>query len=233
MTHPPAIRESHSVAATLAVLKAPAILPLPLHDYSLASRTIYSLLASEQGEHYKACLFYSIIGAVILKKHYGINACPMVGAALYRIGAERLEVLALAVQSQGMIGSSEDGFHSWVEADGWVLDFMAPLFPEILLETGRSGLCPRRAFQKRLTDGKSSLDDLQSAGDFIHLPNIDLTQRLLREFYSKRAYVDLLHIATDWFRRPPERMPGALEIGNGRGEVKSAPLLDLKLSGSW
>lgn len=211
---------------------APATLPLPLQDNSRASRTIYSLLASEEGEPYKACLFYSVIGAEILKKYYGIDAKPVAGAALYRVSTERPDLLAFAVPGDGFT-SNKQAFHSWVMAGSWSLDFMSPFFPEMIAATGQLNPCPRRAFQKRSTTGKASLIELRVAGDFIHVPDPALTNELLSDFHARMAYVDLANIARDWFMRPPHAMAESITVANAQGQAKSVALLELEISGFW
>jgi hypothetical protein len=208
---------------------------LPLLDYERIASTIYSVLAAEKGDIHKACLFFGIAGTAILKQYYNKKEAKVVaGAALYRVGAGSNDVLALAQPTVDGFSSSGDGFHCWVEVDGGrVLDFQAPLFPEMLQEAGRRIACPRRMFQRSLVDQATSPEQLRKPGDFLYLPNYELTESLLVGFRQRLAYTDLVGIMANWFRKPPKRMQGAIGVANARGEVKEVLLRRLELSGAW
>lgn len=207
---------------------------LPQEDYLRITRTIHSVLASEKSDLNSACLFYATAGVSILRRHYSLRAGVFAGAAFYRVGSSANDVLAFAVQSpQGGLTSSRHGFHAWIEVESHVVDFMAPFFPEVVEAAGSSTSCERRMLQKAVLDAKQSLQDLTHPGDFLYLPNDGLRNALLQSFLSPPAIPDLIEIATNWYRRPPEPMPGSIEVGNQQGSAKSVPLRNLEITGSW
>ncbi|MGQ0511530.1 MAG: DUF2026 family protein [Betaproteobacteria bacterium] len=209
-------------------------LPLPLQEFALIARTIHSVLAPEKADHTKACLHYGITGALILDYHYGIKARPIVGAAIYCIGvSDKPDVLAFMVPGAPTVASTAEHFHCWLETEDWLLDFTAPYFPETIEAMGLQRACPRRAFQKRVTEQASSVENIRSPGDCLHVPNAELTKDLLLRFANVRAQSDLVQIAVDWFRRPPEVMQSNLTLANAKGSKHAVPLLGLKLSESW
>jgi len=206
---------------------------IALSDFERIFRTIQGFLISEEGDPSKACNFFGIIGAGILNKHHGLQARPVFGTAIYKIGPSHDDVLAIGDREDGVITSTHKAFHCWVEADGWMLDFQAPLFREMVASKGGSVACERKMFQKRLEFMKPSLDDLTSPGDFGCLPSPELKVELLEGFLANVGYMDIAKICVEWYRPRPKKMMDPLEVADQNGKVKPVRLSELRLVGSW
>ena len=210
----------------------PAERPVEWAAYSRIFQTVYSFLVTERAEPERACLFFALTGAEILRRHHRIDARPVAGAAFYKVNGDS-DVLAIAQTISPGAESGATRFHAWVQAGDWTIDFIAPLFPELLLSIGSAAQCERKMFQRRSSEAKCSISDLASPGDFAHIENEELTVSLIQGFNARRAYVDILEICANWYRRPPRKMLTALRVGDARGNVKEVPLLETDLTGAW
>ncbi len=208
-----------------------ASLLITLPDYERIFKTIHGMLLSEKSEPETACLFFGIGGAAILAKHHGLRAAPVCGLAAYKVEGTT-NVIALGERNGAQITSNKQAFHCWVEADGWILDFAAPLFSDMLFRGGINNECPRRMFQKSLSKGVSAPDDLMAPGDFLCAANPGLTAELIDAFFQVQAYVDLVEICVNWYRRYPLRMKPQ-KIQNLHGAIQKVELSERALTGSW
>lgn len=188
--------------------------------------TIYSVLNNEEANLLKSCFYFSMFAAAILRRHYKLEATVTAGIAGYRIGEGEQNVLMFAELVGNELQCTDNGFHAWVEVDGWLLDFMAPLFPQIM--PGQA-----KMLQKKLSDSAEDLEALEKPGDFFLSPDAQRTNELFEHFLSKPAHSDLLQIAEQWYRRPPKKMQKAISIGDGRGAVNTVSLTGTRLSGAW
>jgi hypothetical protein len=191
------------------------------------------MLLNEEGDLSKSCLFFGIIGSAILRTHYRFSAFPVVGAALFNLGGQKNDILTFATNENGVLQSSNDGFHCWIEADGWVVDFMAPLFQEMLASKGHARNLGRKMFQKPVAESIGSQLELEQEGAFYCEPNPELTKQLIHGFTETPAYVDLVNISVKWYRPLPKKMVDTIGIGNARGEVKPVRLSPLRVGGAW
>lgn len=199
---------------------------IPLQDFERIHRTIYSVLNNEKGDLLKSCFFFSMFGAAILRRHYKINATVTAGIAGYRIGSGDKNVLMFAEAVGNELRCTENGFHAWVEAEGWLLDFMSPMFPKSIPG-------PSKMLQKKLSDMVDGPDALTLQGEYFLSGSQERTDELSEYFTSKPAYADLLHIAEEWYRRPPKKMSRTISIGDGKGNVNAIPLTGNRLVGAW
>jgi len=104
----------------------PKGLLLPLVDYQRIFQVAHGIIREVGRDVSRSCLFFSMVGAHILSQHYKVAARPVLGSAFYKIDATD-GVLAIADETQGFERSSPDGFHCWVEAGDWLIDFTSPL----------------------------------------------------------------------------------------------------------
>jgi hypothetical protein len=102
-----------------------------------------------------------------------------------------------AESAEGELVSLSNEFHCWVEAEGWLIDFMAPVFPQLMTEIGHTKRCERKMMQKRFPLTASSTRSLQAVGDFICVPDLKHTNEILSEFQSKPANADLAQISVN------------------------------------
>lgn len=206
---------------------------IPLQDYERIYRTIYSVLKSEDANVTHSCIYFAVFGAYILESHYKISANPVAGVASYRVGDDEDDVLTFAEFAEGGLVSSSNGFHCWVEAEGWLIDFMAPVFPQLMIEIGHSKPCERKMMQKRFPLVASSTGYLQAVGDYICVPDLKHTNEILSDFRSKQKNADLAQISANWFKRPPKKMLKEIPISDGNGKVNRVQLIGGMLDGIW
>lgn len=180
-----------------------------------------------------SCIYFAVFGALILESHYKIRANPVAGVAGFRVGHDDDEVLMFAEFAEGGLVSSSNGFHCWVEAEGWLIDFMAPVFPQLMTEIGHSKPCERKMMQKRFPLAASSTRSLQAVGDFICVPDLKHTNEIVSDFQSKPANADLAQISVNWFKRPPKKMLKEIPISDGKGKVNRVQLIGGMLDGIW
>lgn len=204
---------------------------LPLSDYQRIYQVAYSVLqASEIAITHRACLFFASAGALLLRKHYKIQATISTGCMALMVDEKNAGVLVYGSEVDGEWGCGPDAFHAWVECEGWLIDFMAPIMNVSAKEDGAVFVVPRRMLQKRLEDGCSSPQSLQHVGDFFanHDPALGNTL-----FDSQTvAFTDLLHVCDVWFRKPPKPMK-PLGMGDLHGEPKMLRLQAPSIEGVW
>ncbi|WP_371323872.1 DUF2026 family protein [Dechloromonas sp. ZY10] len=107
--------------------------PLTLPEYERLFRTIHAVVANEEGDPSKACLFFGIAGAYLLSHHHRLkSARPIVGFAGYNLCTPTNLSVFLGGIEKSVCISDEDHFHCWIEIDGWIVDLTAPLFNRML-----------------------------------------------------------------------------------------------------
>ena len=211
---------------------APAV---SIDDYRRLHQVISAVLrgANPAADPAQASVLYAVVGTHLLRQVHKLEAAPVAGAALYRIGPQPQDVLSLGHADHGRISSSPNAFHCWIECDGWVIDLMAPLFPEMAARTGAGTRVPQQMFQKREDAMAKRPEDLRQAGDFHLVPDTDLTVELLGRFAQTPGNIGLVQVCKRWYRRAPQPIQGqwVLEMGEGRTvEMRLAPLA---LEGAW
>lgn len=207
--------------------------PIPYSDYRRIFSTIYSILHNEDAELNHSCLFFSIFGAFILNEHYKIKAYALSGVAALKVGEAQNEVLCFGEEKDGIICSSEAGFHSWIETDDWIIDFSAPQFPELLKSMGNNNPYEAKMFQKHISDMSTSPNEFEAVGDFYFHPDIDLTKELVDHFIANQLYLDLGEICYKWYRKPPKKMQKSIPIADNFGNMQNLPFKKIALSGTW
>lgn len=171
---------------------------------------MYSLLANADGHTYKGCKFYAFAGAFLLHRHYKLDAKPMMGAAAFRLNAD--QALFYGRVENNQVLSDVNAFHAWIECDGYMIDFMAPMFREALQSTGSPAQIDRRMFQKSLDLDAPAFDQIPKPGDFCRTVNFELTSQMRHEFKEDNLESDLVKIASDFYRRPPKTLDRKYQI---------------------
>lgn len=151
---------------------------IKLKDYERIFEIISGVVESEDGDPAYACIYYSLFGAAILVDHFELDAKVRCGLAAYHLGDDN-EVLCFGELTDAGVTSSSEGFHCWVEADGWLLDFMAPNFGKLknTYFTARP-----KMFQKRLSDMAGHPNEMSHAGEFFFHHNPELSKKILSPF---------------------------------------------------
>jgi hypothetical protein len=205
---------------------------LPLLDYQRIFRVIYSAI-DERSHSGRACIFFALVGAAILRKHYKLNATPLVGAAAIVVNANNSSALTFGQINQDKLICSPEAFHCWVECDGFAIDFMAPIFQESMRSSGHNTVVPRRMFQSRLEHMAPALGDFTHEGAFILLPDAQLTISTINNFGARHMNTDFANICLEWYKRPPKRISETLDIRDEHGEVTTLKLHGPAIDGVW
>jgi hypothetical protein len=204
---------------------------LPLPDYQRIYQVAYSVLqATEIAITHRACLFFASAGAALLRKHYQLPATISTGCLALMVDEAKANVLVYGREVDGEWICDAKAFHAWVECEGWLIDFMAPIMGISAQEDGAGFAVPRRMLQKRLEDCYPSPLDLQHAGDFFRNHDPSLGNALIDS--QKAAFTDLLHVCDVWFRRPPRQMP-PMGLGDSHGKPKMLRLQAPSIEGVW
>lgn len=206
---------------------------VPLTDYLRIHNVIRSVLDSVDAHTAHACLFFSVAGAAMLREFYKKDAYPVAGAMVMLIDDEQRNALSFATLNNGSLESTRTAFHAWVGCNGYVVDFMAPLFPIACAAASRPFEAPCRMFQKPMTTMASSHEHLDEPGDFHLLPNAELTADLVQSFFRRPAGSDLVNICRHWYRRPPKAIAPEMMMRDDLGAVTRIKLKSSPVSGAW
>lgn len=195
--------------------------------YQIARGVVEGVATAE-----RSCIFFTSFGAYILSKHYKIPARAVAGGFALCISDEP-KVAFFGKDEGGRISWASDGFHMWVQTQTHIIDFMTPIFPETFAGAMPGTVIPRKMLQRPIATEATSLDGLQAMGDFITLPDPDLTESLIDNFLKRPANTDLLLIAERWFGSPRAKQPESFAMMNDLGEVHKLTLPPSVAAGSW
>lgn len=204
---------------------------LPLLDYQRIYQVAYSVLqASEIAITHRACLFFASAGALLLREHYKMQATISTGCMALMVNEQKANVVVYGREVDGEWGSEPKAFHAWVECDGLLIDFMAPIMNVSAQEDGAGFTVPRRMLQKRLENGHASPRHLAHVGDFFAIHDAGPANALIDG--QKAALSDLLHVCDVWFRKPPKPMQ-PMKLGDSHGAPKMLRLQAPSIEGVW
>ncbi|PZP86423.1 MAG: hypothetical protein DI582_02840 [Azospirillum brasilense] len=206
--------------------------PLSLAEYNRIYQTACGILNSVGSNPERSCIFFACYGAYILEKHYSIAAIPVAGGFALRISDEP-NVAFFGKDDGAKVSTDSDGFHMWVQTKTHYIDFMAPLFPEAFGKMIPGIAIPRKMFQRAIVTEAPSLDDLRAKGDFITLPDPELTKTLGTRFISKPVNSDLVGVAEAWFGRPGGKQQQTFAMRDDLGRVQNLSLPTAVAVGSW
>ena len=204
---------------------------LPLVDYQRIYQVMYSVLeASEIAVTHRACLFFASVGAFILRDRYGLPATISAGCMGLMLDEQRADVVVYGRRDGSTFVADESGFHAWVECNGWLIDFMAPIMGVSLSEEGRTVPVPRRMLQKPLADAKPSLEAIQHEGEFFVRHDKGLAESLLDG--QPIQFQDLMNVCRTWYVRPPKPLKPML-MGDSHGAAKKLVARAPSIEGVW
>jgi hypothetical protein len=205
---------------------------LPLADYQRIYQVVYSVLQESGGlSAHRACLFFAGAGMMILREHYKLDASLSAGGvALMVVDEPKSQVIVYGRDREGLFVGEKDAFHAWVQCDGWLLDFMAPILGTAIRKDGHNWKVPRYMLQKPLSEGKEAVGDIQQAGDFCLSPNPDLTRHVIERIGKLEE--KLLTMCLAWYRRPPKPLP-PLGMADHRGSTRKLVLKAPSVDGAW
>jgi len=202
---------------------------IKLKDFERIYNVINSVVKNEGADPSVCCIFFSFFGSQILFDHFKLNAQPRAGLALYHVGGEN-GVIVFGEEAENGFTGEKAAFHSWIEVDGWALDFMAPAFSQ--LKNRRSSI-PPKMLQKRLETMSSSPFELSRPGDFYLEATQTSTAKHMSILAQSQAYEDLAIICSRWFRKAPKKMHPNIGISDGKGNQNPVSLTGKKLTGAW
>ena len=207
--------------------------PITLPEYERVFRTIHAVLMNEDGDPSKACLFFAVAGAYLLSHHHKLQSvCPVAGVAGYNLRTPSNFSMVFGTKDGEKIIADAQHFHCWVEADGWIIDFCAPLFDAMAPATQKGARIPPFMFQKPVIADANAVS-LETAGAYLHLANDRLTTSLLKTFAQKHAHADLVRICDQWYARPPKKIAPSVGIEDETGQATIVSLSPLRLEGAW
>ncbi len=204
--------------------------PISFKDYERIYKTIHSIVEAEGGKVAHACLYFSIMGAYLLNEHYRLHAKVYGGGAIYQLGGDKRKLMFGEIKDN-VFTSGPDGFHLWIEVDGWLIDFMAPNFP--LLPTESNSGLETRLLMLPLTENKNRLSNFSEGNEFLLLHNNALANEVIDQFFSYPANKDFLDIAINWFCKPSKKMKKGLELCDQNGCSKPVAFTGRSLIGAW
>ena len=168
-----------------------------------------------------------------MEKHYKIKAKPKAGLAAYHIGADNDAIVFGEYDAEGKLTGNGSSFHCWVEAKGWLIDFMAPTFPELYKKSGKKNSIPSNMLQKPLGKMALSVNSLEKSGDFYLEYSAVTTAKKMSILSSSPAYSDLAEICVQWYRKPPKKMIKEITIKDQNGQNMSTSLKGRTIVGAW
>lgn len=204
---------------------------LALPDYQRIYQVIYSVLeASGVAVTHRACIFFAAAGTKILRDHYDLSATISAGCMALMVDERRANVVIYGREENGLFVNDEKAFHAWVECQGWLIDFMAPIMREALRKDGVDWRVPRRMLQKPLAERKSSLGEIQHIGEFFAGHDHALTESLIDA--QSTQFIDLMNVCLTWFRRPPKSLK-EICLADSHGPIKKLILRAPAIDGVW
>jgi hypothetical protein len=198
---------------------------IPLKDYERIHKTIYSILINEDAQTHHSCIYYSLFGAYILNEHYNIDPKVHAGIAGYRLVSGDQGTLLFAEINGSYLSCSDNGFHCWIEAEGWLIDFMAPSFPAMMKEAGNNNTFKPFMFQKEINLASETPDEMSDIEDFFISSYPEFMNDIFNNFISKPLNTDLIEICSQWYKKPPKKMVKNLPISDGKGNISTISLV--------
>lgn len=201
-------------------------------DYQRIFRVIFTVL-DERAHTHAACIFFAMVGAGILREHYNVRAIPVSGAAAFAVSEDDSLIATFGKIDNGELISAGDAFHCWVECNGYVVDFMAPLFHESLRASGHQCSIPRRMFQRPIDQMDPMFTHFTHEGAFHLVPDLEQSKAMLANFNARPASTDLANVCSSWYKRPPKRIRDTLDMQDDLGKITKLKLHGPEISGVW
>lgn len=204
---------------------------LPPADYRRIYEIIYSVLeASQIAMTGRSCLFFASVGTLILREHYKLPATISAGCMALMVDEANANVVVYGREEDGRFIGDDDAFHAWIQCDGWLIDFMAPIMGDSLRADGGQWDVPRRMLQKPLQERMEDPRAIQHVGEFYAHHDAALAERLLDR--QGVQFGDLMRVCQAWFRRPPEP-PRDIMLGDTHGQPRKLVLRAPAIEGAW
>ena len=207
----------------------PKSLLLTLPEYDRIFKVIYSVLDGRADTQH-ACMFFSVAGSLILKKHHKIPAKPITGAFLLRTSQD--ETICIGGMNGNTIYSNETEFHCWIQTEHHIIDFISPILKDSFENYYIKPHIPRKMFQRLLSDEAPSPNEMRKAGDFYAMDNIDTTETLVDRVLRNPKAVDLLHACDTWYKKYPKKITD-IYLTDRLGQFQKLKLKGPAIVGAW
>lgn len=204
---------------------------LPIKDFERIYRIIHSVMNVINIPPHKACLFFNIIGSEILRRQYNLQANPNCGRAIFRLNDDY--ILVFGEKKDGRLVCTEESFHCWTEAEGWVIDFLSPLYKECYRASGQTGNIETKMFQKKSEESKNSSVEIVSEGDFTILEDTEIVKSQSERFWRTPLYSDLTNICLKWYQKPPLPIKSTKFTRDEKGDITKIKLHYASIREAW
>ena len=204
--------------------------PIGVEDYTRIHAVIRGVLDGARARTTGACVFFSLAGSFLLHSYFGLTAKAACGAAVFGLGGNPPDVLAFARLDGNDLVSDDNAFHCWLQCGDWIIDFMAPIFPENAAQRGFKRPVPIRSLIKRSSDLTDQVGVF--AGGVMLEPNFELSRRQVENSMSRQDVHELIKQCASWFRRHPEPI-SALTTNDRKGRPQLLQLRLPVLEGAW
>jgi len=205
---------------------------IKLTDYQRIYHTIQALLLQDRVAATDVSMLFSVYAAQILKHHYGLQAQPVAGAMAIHLGPGK--IFSYGQLQAGQLQATNEHQQWWVEVDGWLIDFTAPLLPWLYKRTGNKGTqVPFKMLQKPLADCLENWQSLRQAGEIWKAEDDDLTVSGLQRLASNPGHIARGQAAVKWYVKPPKTQSSPMTITLSNGQRSTYSLGSQSLSGAW
>ena len=205
---------------------------IKLADYQRIYHTIQALLLQDRVAANEVSMLFSVYGAQILKQHYGLNAQPVAGAMAIHLGPAK--IFSYGQLQDKQLKATSEHHQWWIEVDGWLIDFTAPLLPLLYKRTGNTEAnVPFKMLQKPLADCHAQWQSLSEEGAVWKAEDDDLTVAGLQRLASNPGHIARGQVAMKWYVKPPKKQPNPMTATLSNGQRATYTLGSQTLSGAW
>lgn len=205
---------------------------IPFADYERIYRLIHGVLGP-RAKVAQACIFFSLVGAALLEMIYKIPAKPVAGAAVFALSPDSGVITTFGRIKEGCLISDSNAFHCWVEAEGFVIDFMVPIFEQSMASSALPIKIPPKMFQRHLSEMSPSPADVCETGAFFLSGSSLRTKEILSSFGESAQAQDLAKAVLHWYKRPPKQLDKDMVLHDDLGNAHRVSLGGASLVGVW
>ena len=202
---------------------------IKLRDYDRIHRIIRTVVMNEGADPSASCLYFGVIGSLILSKHFGIHASPRCGVAAFRFDPEKMGLL-YGRERKGEIISARDGFHCWIEAEDWIIDFSIPSLSYADL---RGTKFPPKMFQVKLDQMANCISEVQGSTGFFLECCPRITSDLVDDWFESALNLELARVCLTWYKKVPSKIPDSVFIYSASGCGNVARLSGPTVKSKW
>ena len=213
---------------------------LKLRDFNLITVATQSILRSTAIPSYfpdleRSCTMFAFCGALTLTQTYRIPAKVFAGNFFVRQPGSDI-VLSYAEGETVEGDSARQGFHAWVQTDTHIIDFMSPLYPNIVErhpQASHTEKLERRMLQIRLDDQAQSWEEFEAGMPILTDPTLYRTTDVVSIFSENTSLQSMANLTSQWVKLLRKNPKAVMDIGSDRGDHIRLKPLGLTASKSW